>query len=100
MVVFAVHHQEAMGVHVGPILTPPLPSPPRPSGPSQSTRFRGPERVECALPICFTHGDGHVSASFSHIALPSPSPTEAKRLFFTSVSFFAVLHIGSPLLSF
>ena len=38
------------------------------------------------LAICFTYNNLHVSMSFSHIVPPSPSPTESKRLFNTSVS--------------
>ena len=34
----------------------------------------------------FTHGNVYVSVLFSQIIPPSPSPTESKRLFFTSVS--------------
>ena len=67
----------------------PLPpsSPSRPSGSSQGI---SPEhRVSCTKPglaICFTYDNLHVSMPFSHITLPSPSPTESKRLFYTSVS--------------
>ena len=38
------------------------------------------------LVICFTYDILHVSMPFSHIIPPSPSPTESKRLFNTSVS--------------
>ena len=34
----------------------------------------------------FTYGNVHVSVLFSQITPPSPSPTESKSLFFTSVS--------------
>ena len=36
--------------------------------------------------IRFTYDDIHVSMPFSQIIPPSPSPTESKRLFYTSVS--------------
>ena len=38
------------------------------------------------LAICFTYDNLHVSMLFSQIIPPSPSPTESKRLFYTSVS--------------
>ena len=67
-------------------LLPPL-SPPHPSGLSQSTGFECPAScIELALVICFTYGNIHVSMLFSQIIPPSPSPTESKRLFYTSVS--------------
>ena len=36
--------------------------------------------------VCFTYDILNVSVPFSHIIPPSPSPTESKRLFNTSVS--------------
>ena len=36
--------------------------------------------------IYFTYGNIHVSMLFSQIIPPWPSPTESKRLFYTSVS--------------
>ena len=68
-----------------PILTPsPLPPHPIPQGdpsaPAPSTLHR------TGLAICFTYGNIHVSMLFSQIIPPSPSPTESKRLFYTSVS--------------
>ena len=77
-----------MGVHVFPILNPlPPPSPSHPSGSSQCT---SPERpVSCIKPglvICFTYDNIHVSVLFFQIIPPSPSLTESKSLFFTSVS--------------
>ena len=42
--------------------------------------------IEPGLVICFTYDNIHVSMLFSQIIPPSPSPTESKRLFYTSVS--------------
>ena len=60
----------------------PLP-PPSPSHPSGSSQCTSPERpVSCIKPglaIHFTCNNLHVSVPFSHIILPSPSPTESKR---------------------
>ena len=55
--------------------------------------------IKTGLAICFTYDNIHISVLFSQIIPPLPSPTESKRLFFTSVS-LAVLHIGSSLPSF
>ena len=86
---FFIHWREsAMGVRVSPSWTPPPTYLPIPSlGSSQCT---GPEHpVSCIKPglaICFTYGNIHVSVLFSQIIPPLPSPTESKRLFYTSVS--------------
>jgi len=84
---FAIHqHESAIGVHVFPILNPP-PSPYHPSGSSHYTSPKHP--VSCIKPglaICFLYDIIHVSMPFSQIIPPSPSPTESKRLFYTSVS--------------
>ena len=84
---FAIHqHESAMGVHVFPILSPP-PSLYHPSGSSQCTSPKHP--VSCIEPgqaICFLYDIIHVSMPFSQIIPPSPSPTESKKLFYTSVS--------------
>ena len=66
----------------------PTPSPSNPSGSSQCTSPEHP--VSCIKPgpaIYFTYDIMHVSMLFSQIIPPSPSPTESKSLFFTSVSF-------------
>ena len=67
----------------------PLPPPSSyyPSGSSQCTRPKHPVScIEPGLVIHFTYDNLHVSMPFSQIILPSPSPTESKRLFHTSVS--------------
>ena len=56
--------------------------------------------IELALVIYFTYGNAHVSVLFSQIIPPSPSPTESKSLFFTSVSPFVALHVGLLVPSF
>ena len=66
-------------------LTPP--SPYHLSGSSQCTRPKHP--VSCIKPrlvVLFLYDIIHVSMPFSQIIPPSPSHTESKRLFFTSVS--------------
>ena len=88
VVVFAIHwHESTMGIHVSHILKPLLlSSPSHPSGSSQCTSPEHP--VSCIKPglvIYFTYGSIHVSMLFSQIVPPSPSPTESKSLFFTSV---------------
>ena len=65
----------------------PPPSPYHPSGSSQCTSPKHP--VSCIEPGLSTHfifDIIHVSMPFSQIILPSSSPTESKRLFYTSVS--------------
>ena len=88
-----------MGVHVFPILNPPptsllIPSlwviqVHQPQAPCIMHRLPG-------LAICFTYDNIYVSVPFSQIIPLSPSPTESKTLFYTSVS---LLHCVSHLLS-
>ena len=75
----------------------PLPrlSPSHPSGSSQCTSPEHPVScIEPGLAICFTYDNIRVSMLFSQIILPSPSPTESKRLFYTSVSLLLSLMQG------
>ena len=68
-------------------------SPSHPSGSSQCTSPKHPVScIEPGLAIRFTYNI-HVSMPFSQIIPPSPSPTESKRLFYTSVSLL-LSHIG------
>ena len=65
----------------------PPPTPFHPSGSSQCTSPKHP--VSCIEPGLVTHfiyDIIHVSMPFSQIIPPSPSPTESKRLFYTSVT--------------
>ena len=87
---FAIHqHESTTGIHMFPILNPPLPSPSlyHPSGSSQCTSPKHPAScIKPGLAIRFLYYIIHVSMPFSQIIPPSPSPTESKRLFYTSVS--------------
>ena len=91
VVVFVIHwHEWAMDIHVFPIPIPP------PTSLSTQTLWVFPVHkvralVSCIQPglvICFTLDNIHVSMLFSWNIPPSPSPTESKSLFYTSVSLF------------
>ena len=85
-------HESATGIDVLPILNPP-PSPYHPSGWSQCTSPEHP--VSCIEPGLVTHfiyDIIHVSIPFSQIIPPSPSPTESKTLFYTSVLFCCLVY--------
>ena len=63
------------------------PSPYHPSGSSQCTSPKNPVScIEPGLATRFIYDIIHTSMPFSQIIPPSPSPTESKRLFYTSVS--------------
>ena len=65
----------------------PPPSPYHLSGSSQCTSTKHPVScIEPRLMIRFLHDSIHFSMPFSQIIPPSPSPTESKSLFYTSVS--------------
>ena len=91
VVVFAIHwHESAMDLHVFPILIPPSAFLPTPSlwvipvhQPWTLVSW-----IQPGLVICFTRDSILVSMLFSQNIPPSPSPTESKSLFCTSVSLF------------
>ena len=65
----------------------PPPSPYHPSGSSQCTSPKHPVScIEPGLVTRFIYNIIHILMPFSQIIPPSPSPTESKRLFYTSVS--------------
>ena len=86
---FAIHqHESATGIHMFPILNPL--SPPSPYHLSVSSQWTSPKHpvscIEPRLVIRFLPDSIDVSVPFSQIIPPSPSPTEFKSPFYTSVS--------------
>ena len=97
---FAIHHHEsATGVHVFPILNPPPTIHPsgHPSAPAPSILYHASNldwRFVSHMILYMSYDIIHVSMPFSQIIPPSPSPTESKRLFYTSVSLLLSLIHG------
>ena len=79
-------HESSMGVRVFPILKPPTTSLPIPSLRVIPVHQPQGSCIKPGLAIHFLYDMIHVSMPFSQIIPPSPSPTESKRLFYTSVS--------------
>ena len=85
---FAIYQNEsATGIHVFPILN--LLLPPSPYHLSGSSQCTSPKHsvscIEPGLATRFIYDIIHISMPFSQIIPPSPSPTESKRLIYTSV---------------
>ena len=82
-----IHHRHTCVPHPEPSSLLPPPSPYHPSGSSHCTSPKHPVScIEPGLVTSFIYDIIHISMPFSQIISPSPSPTESKRLFYTSVS--------------
>ena len=79
-------HESATGEHVLPILNPSPTSFPVPSLWVIPVHQPQASCIEPALAVRFLYDIIHVSMTYPQIIPPSPSPTESKRLFYTSVS--------------
>ena len=79
-------HESATGLHVFPILNPPPTFLPVSSLRVIPVHHPQWSCIEPGLVIRFLYHITHVSMPFPQIIPPSPSPTESKRLFYTSVS--------------
>ena len=88
---FAIHQHLPWVYMCSSSWTPlPPPSPYHPSGSSQCTSPKPPAScIESGLAIHFLYDIIHVSMPFSQI-IPRPSPTESKRLFYTSFKKFSI----------
>ena len=93
---FAIYqHESTINVHVFPILNPPPTSLPVPSLwviPVHQPQASSIMYQTWTGWIRFIYDIIHVSMPFSQIIPPSPSPTESKRLFYTSVSLWCLAY--------
>ena len=84
---FAIHqHESATGIHMFLILNTPPTSLPLLSLWVVPVHQPQGSCIEPGLAICFLYDIIHVSMTFPQIIPHSPSPTESKSLFYTSVS--------------